>query len=979
MQIGPFSDLQVVARGGMGVVARGVDPRTGRRVAVKTLDVGSKLLARALVREAEVLASLQHPGVAPLVDHGVSEGIPWFAMAWVDGVPLQACLGAATGDATATLPFFTDDVTPTVAPRPAPQDPKSVLLLLARLARTLAWLHGEGIVHRDLKPDNVIVRDGWPVLVDFGIGVRFAAAGREMAQLPPLRAGTPAFMAPEQRLGHAVDARADLYALGRLLEMGVGSACPPELVPLRDAMLSDAVEERPGSAEDLADAIDAWTGTRSHWPDAPPPRPFLYRAPFAGRARDVEQVSARLRTTGAVVIRGAPGVGRTRLAVAVSRAFERAGTQVLDRFPTDGVDAFLIAVDAALQQGETLLLVDDLHLNEVLRRAVARLAAAIRPGLTVLATWSDAAGPVPTGLSDAEYALEPLAPHAVKTLVDGMLGGSAETVPAWLSDRVDGNPLRAAEWLRTAVALKVLERRGHWRPIAHPATLGLGTSLAALGEARLESVHRDTRQALEALAVSSVLADEASLHEAVAVGLLERRDADLHFVHEPLRRAVVEATPPGRTRALCRTAARRLEADPRDAGAIADLWIGAGEDRAALPWLWRAAEEASISGAFASAIARLERWLEVGGEPVEQRVRARIQLVEWLLEQGRVDEALPHARAAVERAEGRDPVLLAQAQRAWFDVQATRDGGAAVVPAIRAALAAASMPAARIELLVALSDRLCDLGREQELSPLLDAFQPDTPAQRGIVLDLQGMVAYHASRFNDAVQAWTRALEWADDPSVRDRYRSRLATSLAQDGQPERALEALDEQMDHAAESGSLNRLAMLHMNRGLLKVLLPDLQGAWADTQRAHRLALTVADSLLVQLVTINLVFIAIEQGELDVAQDVAQGLRPTPSARIESARRLVLATLARAVHAFEESEALLADPPHDALRTRFLIEQGRLRLARGESARDPLERARNAAAEQGIAPGHRSFEGQELARLIDAQRAWEDDPSRP
>jgi len=101
------------------------------------------------------------------------------------------------------------------------------LTLIARLCRSLAYLHGEGIVHRDIKPRNVIIRpDGTPVLLDFGLASYFGVAGRESLEVGGKVEGTPEYMSPEQVRGELVDARADLYAVGCILYEGLTGRVP---------------------------------------------------------------------------------------------------------------------------------------------------------------------------------------------------------------------------------------------------------------------------------------------------------------------------------------------------------------------------------------------------------------------------------------------------------------------------------------------------------------------------------------------------------------------------------------------------------------------------------------------------------------------------------------------------------------------------------------------------------------------------------
>jgi len=163
--------IEEIGRGGMGVVYLAEDPELGRQVAIKVLDDG---------REARVLASLEHPGIVPVHEAGVlPDGRSYYAMKLIRGRRLDAFLAQTTH-----LP--------------------DRLRVFQRVCEPVAFAHAHGVVHRDLKPQNIMVGEFGEVLVmDWG------APGM----------GTPAFMAPEQEAGGEVDARADVFALGRMLEV----------------------------------------------------------------------------------------------------------------------------------------------------------------------------------------------------------------------------------------------------------------------------------------------------------------------------------------------------------------------------------------------------------------------------------------------------------------------------------------------------------------------------------------------------------------------------------------------------------------------------------------------------------------------------------------------------------------------------------------------------------------------------------------
>lgn len=201
-----FRMVHTIGSGAMGRVELVHDRRLLRDVAWKRGDA-------RLLREARVLAQLEHPGIVPVHDMGFGpDGEAYFAMRVVRGRSLAERLHDADGDARTTL-----------------------ARALQRAAEAVAYAHHRGVVHRDLKPANVMIGDfGEAQVVDWGLaailpdaadpipdGARLALAGFETG-----RVGTPGYMSPEQELGLAADRRSDVFGLGRILERIFVSGSP---------------------------------------------------------------------------------------------------------------------------------------------------------------------------------------------------------------------------------------------------------------------------------------------------------------------------------------------------------------------------------------------------------------------------------------------------------------------------------------------------------------------------------------------------------------------------------------------------------------------------------------------------------------------------------------------------------------------------------------------------------------------------------
>jgi tetratricopeptide (TPR) repeat protein len=232
-RIGPWRVLGLVGEGGMGVVLLGErdDGEYDRRVALKLVrGYVSERVRERFRRERQLLAALEHPHIAGLIDGGTTEaGEPWLAMPFVEGKQLREWL---RGERPPSL--------------------RERLTLFATLCRAVHHAHQRLIVHRDLKPSNVMVRtDGSPVLLDFGIAKLIDDTEGGETQT---RALTPRYASPEQLLGLPVTTATDVYGLGLLLyEMLAGE------VPERGEGVRAASTELPAaSAAALSNAAGPW-------------------------------------------------------------------------------------------------------------------------------------------------------------------------------------------------------------------------------------------------------------------------------------------------------------------------------------------------------------------------------------------------------------------------------------------------------------------------------------------------------------------------------------------------------------------------------------------------------------------------------------------------------------------------------------------------------------------------------------------------
>ncbi|WP_037608136.1 serine/threonine-protein kinase [Streptacidiphilus rugosus] len=230
---GRYTIGSLISQGGMGQVWKAYDERLGRSVAVKLLrpdrmhGEGTEELRRRFLREAQVTARVDHPGLVTVHDAGADGDDLYLVMQYVEGADLADHLAEHH-------------------PYPWPW----AVAVAAQLCAILGAVHAVPVVHRDLKPRNVIVRpDGALTVLDLGIA---SVLGTDTTRLTRTGAavGSPAYMAPEQAMGGPVGPRTDLYALGVVLHELL-SGRVPFTAPTDVGVLHQHLYEQPQPLREL--------------------------------------------------------------------------------------------------------------------------------------------------------------------------------------------------------------------------------------------------------------------------------------------------------------------------------------------------------------------------------------------------------------------------------------------------------------------------------------------------------------------------------------------------------------------------------------------------------------------------------------------------------------------------------------------------------------------------------------------------------
>lgn len=238
--LGPWRIVDLVGRGGMGVVYRAerADGAFTRQVAIKVVRTGPETpdIVERFRFERETLAALDHPNIARLIDGGATPGgQPYFVMELVAGTRIDR---------------FCDEHRLSIARR---------IELFQAVCRGVEYAHENLVLHRDIKPDNILVtRDGTPKLLDFGVAKLLSRDTVLSAPgpTPVTWLMTPDYASPEQTSGRPVTTATDVYSLGVLLHELLTGVRPYR----RSALASSVIQEQPGDAPFIAPSVRASAG-----------------------------------------------------------------------------------------------------------------------------------------------------------------------------------------------------------------------------------------------------------------------------------------------------------------------------------------------------------------------------------------------------------------------------------------------------------------------------------------------------------------------------------------------------------------------------------------------------------------------------------------------------------------------------------------------------------------------------------------------
>jgi serine/threonine-protein kinase len=235
-RLGEYEILEVIGRGGMGVVLKGFHRVLARFVAVKMMAphlAASGAARQRFIREARAAAAIVHPHVMPIHAVCPTARLPYLVMPFVACESLQQRID-----------------------RQGPLEIAEVLRVGLQAAQALAASHAQGLVHRDVKPANILLEQGVDrvLLTDFGLA---RAADDASLTRTGVIAGTPQYMSPEQSSGESVDARSDLFSLGSVL-YAMCAGRPPFRAETTLAVLRRITDTQPRRLREINPAVPEW-------------------------------------------------------------------------------------------------------------------------------------------------------------------------------------------------------------------------------------------------------------------------------------------------------------------------------------------------------------------------------------------------------------------------------------------------------------------------------------------------------------------------------------------------------------------------------------------------------------------------------------------------------------------------------------------------------------------------------------------------
>lgn len=247
--IGPYKIESLLERGGMSLLYLGTHPDSNDPTTIKVLSpkyVSQPEIVERFIREASIIALVDHPNIVKMYGHGEWEGGLYIAMEFIQGVSLRQYI------------------------LQNPVSLRHALELILEIAYALCHLHAHGVIHRDLKPENIIVSDGGAVkVIDFGIAQILSEKKETEQEFQQRTIGTPIYMSPEQKENpEGVSYPTDIYSLGIIAyELILGklshghihiSLMPKGLQKIFNKMLQTKPEERYHDVVDLISDLSAY-------------------------------------------------------------------------------------------------------------------------------------------------------------------------------------------------------------------------------------------------------------------------------------------------------------------------------------------------------------------------------------------------------------------------------------------------------------------------------------------------------------------------------------------------------------------------------------------------------------------------------------------------------------------------------------------------------------------------------------------------